>query len=192
MQGGNFGKDRTSETFGFAARDVSNDVMLVRLEVGELREPEFLQAIVYWHTRRGQKSMPSRSDISPTDIGKILSKVMLVDVLAGPPHFRYRVFGTSIVDWMHFDATGQTLDAIEPENYRQMLFATYMECVGARTPVAHRILWDTKDVAHRYKRLMMPLSADARNVDMLLITSVAETFEEAQAFWQEATGVVRY
>lgn len=192
MQGGSASGDQPVDPFGTAMRDVSNDVMLVRLEVGELREPEFLQAIVYWHTRRGQKPMPSRADISPVDIAKILSKIMLVDVLPGPPHFRYRVFGTSIADWMHFDATGQTLDAIEPKNYRQMLFATYMECVGARSPVAHRILWDTRDVAHRYKRLMMPLSTDARNVDMLLITSVPESFEDAQEFWQTATGVIRY
>lgn len=192
MQGGNAEDNKSLDPFGLESRDYSKDVMLVRLEVSELREPEFLQAIVYWHTRRGQKLMPSRADISPVDIGKILSKVMLVDVLPGPPHFRYRIFGTSIADWIHFDATGQTLDAIEPENYRRMLFATYMECVGARAPIAHRVLWDTRDVAHRYKRLMMPLSTDTRNVDMLLITSVAETLEEAESFWQTASGVIRY
>ena len=136
--------------------------------------------------------MPARADLNPAELAKILSKVMLVDVLTQAPHFRYRVFGTSIADWIRFDATGQTLDAIEPENYRKMLFATYMECVGARGPIAHRVLWDTKEVPHRYKRLMMPLAADGKNVDMLLITSVAEQFDDASAFWRTATGVTRY
>lgn len=174
------------------SRDLSSDVMVARLEVEDLRDPEFLQALVYWHMRRGARAMPARSDLDPMELAKILSKVMLVDVLPEAPHFRYRVFGTTIADWMKFDATGQTLDAIKPENYRKMLFATYMECVGARTPIAHRVLWDTKDVPHRYKRLMMPLATDGKRVDMLLITSVSEAFDEASAFWRNLGGATRY
>jgi len=170
----------------------SSEVMVARIDVSELREPEFLKAVVYWHTCRGSKSMPSRADLNPADLVKILSKVMLVDVLPQAPHFRYRVFGTNIADWIKFDATGQTLDAIQPDNYRQMLVATYMECVGARIPIAHRVLWETEDLSHRYKRLMMPLAANGRNVDMLLITSVSEDFDDANAFWQDATNVTRY
>jgi hypothetical protein len=171
---------------------VNAEVKVVRIEVEDLQEPEFLQAVVYWHTRRGAKTMPARADLSPADLVKILPKVMLVDVLPQAPHFHFRVVGTNIADWIKFDATGQTLDAVEPENYRRMLFATYMECVGARTPIAHRILWDSKEVPHRYKRLIMPLAADGRNVDMLLITSVAEAFEEANAFWRNNKTVTRY
>lgn len=174
------------------AKSDNAEVMVVRIEVEDLHEPEFLQAVIYWHTRRGAKTMPARADLSPADLVKILAKVMLVDVLPQAPHFHFRVVGTNIADWIKFDATGQTLDAVEPENYRRMLFATYMECVGARTPIAHRILWDSKEVPHRYKRLIMPLAADGRNVDMLLITSVAEPFEEATAFWRSARTVTRY
>lgn len=184
--------EKIAEDFvGFSA-DPSSEVHVVRVEVEELHEPEFLQAVVYWHTRRGAKTMPARADLSPVDLVKILPKVMLVDVLPQAPHFHFRVIGTNITDWVKFDATGQTLDAVQPENYRQMLFATYMECVGARSPIAHRILWDTQEVPHRYKRLIMPLAADGRNVDMLLITSVAEHFEEAAEFWKIAKNITRY
>jgi hypothetical protein len=178
----------------FQARSYSEkfDVMVARLEIEELREPEFLQALVYWHTRRAAKAMPARADLNPADLVRILPKIMLVDVLQREPYFKYRVFGTNIVDWIKFDATGQTIDKINPEKYRRMLFATYMECVGARQPIAHRILWDSEDIPHRYKRLMMPLAADGRNVDMLLITSVAEDFNEASEFWRNPTAAVRY
>ena len=172
--------------------EACTEVHVVRIEVEELLEPEFLQAVVYWHTRRGAKLMPARADLNPVDLVKILPKVMLVDVLPQAPHFHFRVVGTNIADWIKFDATGQTLDAVEPENYRRMLFATYMECAGARTPIAHRILWDSHDVPHRYKRLIMPLASDGRNVDMLLITSVPESFEEAGEFWRSAKNVIRY
>lgn len=169
-----------------------SDVLAARIEPEDLREPEFLQALVYWHIKRGSKAMPARADLSPADMVKVLPKVVLIDVLPQFPHFRYRVCGTSIVDWLKFDATGQTLDSVKPEKYRRMLFATYMECVGARNPIAHRILWNTEDLPHRYKRLTMPLSSDGRNVDMLLVISIAESFEEATAFWNSNSTATRY
>jgi hypothetical protein len=184
--------EKLSGEQSFPQSGISTEVQVVRIEVEELSEPEFLQAVVYWHTRRGNKMMPARADLNPVDLVKILPKVMLVDVLPHAPHFHFRVVGTNIADWIKFDATGQTLDAVEPENYRRMLFATYMECAGARAPTAHRILWDAKDVPHRYKRLIMPLASDSRNVDMLLITSVAESFEEAADFWKTAKNITRY
>lgn len=169
-----------------------SEVLVSRLEVEDLNEPEFLQALVYWHIKRAAKSMPARADLSPADLVKVLPKVVLIDVLPSYPHFRYRVCGTNIVDWIKFDATGQTLDTVRPEKYRQMLFATYMECVGARQPIAHRILWNSDEVPHRYKRLMMPLSADNKNVDMLLAISITESFETACAFWNSQPVSTRY
>jgi hypothetical protein len=169
-----------------------SEVLVSRIEVEDLREPEFLQALVYWHIKRGPKAMPARADLSPADIVKVLPKVVLIDVLPNSPHFRYRVCGTNIVDWIKFDATGQTLDTVKPEKYRQMLFATYMECVGARHPIAHRILWNSDDLPHRYKRLTMPLSSDGKNVDMLLVISITESFEEACTFWHGTHNATRY
>lgn len=169
-----------------------SEVLVSRIEAEDLREPEFLQALVYWHIKRGSKSMPARADLSPADIVKVLPKVVLIDVLPNFPHFRYRVCGTNIVDWVKFDATGQTLDTVKPEKYRQMLFATYMECVGARHPIAHRILWNSDDLPHRYKRLTMPLASDGKNVDMLLVISITESFEEACAFWNTNKTATRY
>lgn len=169
-----------------------SDVLTARIEPEDLREPEFLQALVYWHIKRGSKPMPARADLSPADMVKVLPKVVLIDVLSQFPHFRYRVCGTNIVDWLKFDATGQTLDSVKPEKYRRMLFATYMECIGARTPIAHRIFWNSEEIPHRYKRLTMPLASDGRNVDMLLVISLAEGFEEASNFWNNNTNATRY
>lgn len=169
-----------------------SEVLVSRLEVEDLRESEFLQALVYWHIKRAAKPMPARADLSPADLVKVLPKVVLIDALPNHPHFRYRVCGTNIVDWVKFDATGQTLDTVKPEKYRQMLFATYMECVGARAPIAHRILWNSDDVPHRYKRLILPLSNDGKNVNMLLAISITETLEQASEFWNSGPVATRY
>ncbi|MFO0295034.1 MAG: PAS domain-containing protein [Rhodospirillales bacterium] len=171
----------------------SDSVMVAPVGVTDLREPEFLQAQVYWHECRKEKSMPARADLDPMRMHRILSKVLLIDVLGAAPFFRFRVVGTQIADWAHFDASGRTLDQIEAPGYRQMLMATYGEVRGARRPIAHRIRWDEPNGAHRYKRLLLPLADDGENVNMILSCSVIERFEDAEAYWRSpGPGAVRY
>jgi hypothetical protein len=173
-----------------AAGDLANAVMAAPLAVSELREPEFLQVLVYWHECRKEKPMPARSDIDPMRIHRILNKVLLIDVLNGTPFFRFKVVGTQIADWAHFDASGRSIDEVEALSYRNMLFATYSEVRGARRPIAHRIRWDEPNGVHRYKRLLLPLSDDANNVNMILSCSVVEQFQDAEPFWSSPGGAV--
>lgn len=170
-----------------------DSVMVAPLGITDLREPEFLQAQIYWHECRQEKPMPARADIDPMRMYRILSKVLLIDVLGASPFFRFRVVGTQIADWAHFDASGRTLDQVEAPSYRQMLMATYSEVRGARRPIAHRIRWDEPNGAHRYKRLLLPLADDGENVNMILSCSVIERFEEAENYWSHpGPGIVRY
>jgi hypothetical protein len=137
--------------------------------------------------------MPARADIDPMHMCRILSKVLLIDVLNAAPFFRFRVVGSQIAEWAHFDAGGGGLDQVEAPGYRQMLMATYSEVRGARRPVAHRIRWDEPNGAHRYKRLLLPLADDGENVNMILSCSVVERFEEAESYWRHpGQGAVRY
>ena len=180
--------------FGEAERaDGIDSVLIAPIGVTDLREPEFLQAQIYWHECRQEKPMPARADIDPMRMYRILSKVLLIDVLNAAPFFRFRVVGTQIADWARFDASGRSLDQVEAAGYRQMLMSTYSEVRGARRPVAHRIKWDEPNGAHRYKRLLLPLADDGDNVNMILSCSVIERFDEAESYWAHpGPGVVRY
>ena len=167
--------------------------MAAPLVATELREPEFLQALVYWHECRKEKPLPSRTDIDPMRLHRILNKVLLIDVLAAAPFFRFKVVGTQIADWAHFDASGRGIDEIEAISYRNMLFATYSEVRGAKRPIAHRIRWDEPNGVHRYKRLLLPLSGDGEHVNMILSCSVIEQFQDAEQFWsQPVPGMIQY
>lgn len=185
--------ERLKTLAGAVAIDPTNSVLAAPLAATDLREPEFLQALVYWHECRKEKPLPSRTDIDPMRLHRILNKVLLIDVLAAAPFFRFKVVGTQIADWAHFDASGRGIDEIEAASYRNMLFATYSEVKGARKPIAHRIRWDEPNGVHRYKRLLLPLSADSENVNMILSCSVIEQFQDAEQFWsQPVPGVVQY
>jgi hypothetical protein len=169
------------------AADPANAVMAAPIAVTELREPEFLQVLIYWHECRKEKPMPARSDIDPMRIHRILNKVLLIDVLSAAPFFRFKVVGTQIADWAHFDASGRGIDEVEAISYRNMLFATYSEVRGARKPIAHRIRWDEPNGVHRYKRVLLPLS-EGDHVNMILSCSVVEQFQEAEQYWANPGG----
>jgi len=171
---------------------IGYEIFVSRMEIDEIFDQDILHLLVYWHTKRSSKFMPARSDINPLDLSRYLAKIMLIDVLPEYPHFRYRVFGTRIAEWVKFDATGKTVESINPKRYRKMLFATYMECVGARQPVVHRIKWNNDDFHHRYKRVILPLSSDGKHVDMLLVMSVTEDIRVAEKYWSTNDQFIRY
>jgi hypothetical protein len=54
------------------------------------------EASAYWNLKRGSRRMPSRKDIDPVEIPRLLSSTALVDVLYDPLDFRFRLLGTAI------------------------------------------------------------------------------------------------
>jgi hypothetical protein len=63
----------------------------------------------YWLRLAAGRRMPSRADIHPGEIIKLLPHVMLVDVL-GEGRYRYRLIGTANMQEHGFNATGRYLD----------------------------------------------------------------------------------
>lgn len=64
----------------------------------------------HWEKIRGARAMPSRADLDPIDIPRLLPFTILVDVLHDPLDFRYRLLGTE-------------LDRITSRNYKGLRFS---------------------------------------------------------------------
>jgi hypothetical protein len=58
--------------------------------------PLVQEAWNYWIQKRGDRRMPSRKDIDPVEIPRLLSSTALVDVLRDPLDFSFRLLGTAI------------------------------------------------------------------------------------------------
>src|SRR5215469_5086608 len=65
----------------------------------------------YWDGKRGGRMMPSRRDLDPSEIVKLLPHIYMVDVLRDPLRFRYRLIGTAICAFLGRDYTGRAVDA---------------------------------------------------------------------------------
>ena len=115
--------------------------------------------------------LPSRTDIDPIEMPKLLPYIILVDVERDPWRFRARVFGTAIVDAIGFDPTDRYLedtDGTERIQRRAEVLATtarpyFMPHEPSR--------WSAHDFKH-YSTLGLPLSSDGASVDKLIYSMV--------------------
>ena len=130
----------------------------------------------YWLARKGDRSAPPRSAIRPEDFVRMLPHIALIDVIGDGPQYRFRVFGTGLVEAYGQELTGKfdhevDLNSVGPEIIGQ-LTAVVVEC----QPNVVRIRF-TKDGDGRYlqyERLALPLADDGTDVNMILLGYVVE------------------
>jgi hypothetical protein len=59
------------------------------------------QLFAYWASRRQGAKLPSRRDLHPGDIKRLLPTLSLIDVVRDPLDFRVRLAGTGLYDASH-------------------------------------------------------------------------------------------
>lgn len=125
----------------------------------------------YWLAKRGQRRMPSRQDIDPTEIPRLLRSVMLIDVCHDPLRFRYRLIGTKVVDATGENRTGKCFDSVEFFAANPVVREQYAATVVSGEPVHSLEPFRRLDTGFEYEveRLLLPLSSDGVTVDMILV-----------------------
>jgi hypothetical protein len=135
---------------------------------------ERLHAVLnYWSAKRGERSMPSRRQIDPLELGPaVLPHLMLVDVEPGP-RFRYRLFGTAVSEAFGSDPTGQYIDDVMVGQYKEFLLGLYRDLIAMKKPIYSTSIYGAqRDKKMWTQRLMLPLSSDGSTVDMALACQV--------------------
>jgi hypothetical protein len=133
-----------------------------------IRFPRFRQLYDYWRDIRGPRAMPSRRDIDPLDLKELLGWLLLIDVEWAPLRFRFRLIGTEIVAIRGVDLTGRYLnESVFPAQDIVLKFNTRVAtepCIGFQCAL------DTMRDARAgcISRLSLPLSADGRQVNMII------------------------
>lgn len=65
-----------------------------------------------WEAKRGNRLAPSRSDFTVTELRPWIGHLMVIDVLGAGQDFRYRLYGTDLVDIFGFDLTGRLVSEV--------------------------------------------------------------------------------
>ncbi len=128
---------------------------------------------LYWNEARGEKTMPSRSEIDPVAFQpEILPNIILADVVQSPLRFRFRVMGTAITEMLGDDWTGRFIHEIP--NIDHKVQEQYVSTALNGKPSLDVTEYDKRDSSlmlhrlNRYERLLLPLSEKDGIVSMLL------------------------
>jgi hypothetical protein len=129
-------------------------------------DPILGPALAYWIQKRGNRPMPSRRDIDPTEIPrKILPNLQLIDVVDGGARFRYRLVGTATVEAYGQDFTGKHPDEMFPPELRDFIHDTFRTVCRSKAPLYVRNGYITaKDLRLLSARIYMPLSDNNADV----------------------------
>ena len=140
-----------------------------KIPVDRIEDPGLVSLLAYWDSKRRGRCCPARPDIDPLEIKKLLPQLFLVDVHGEPPVFRYRLVGTEIVQRYGRNDTGETLDAISDATMRETVRRQYLAAIEICGPICHHNRFVFADYRIlEYRRLLLPLSPDAENINMLL------------------------
>jgi hypothetical protein len=139
------------------------------MEYDFAKDPVLKPAYDYWRSKRGNRSIPRRRDIEPTEIPRLLPNIQITELVDGGKRIRYRLAGSAIVDaygselaGKYFDEvfTGERLKFVE-ENYHAM-------CERRRPILVVNRYHSARDVLLVCHRLIMPLSEDGKTVNQCL------------------------
>jgi len=136
--------------------------------------PESLrQLFAYWQGKRGDRAMPARADIDPSEIKALLPYMILVDVVHGADaalDFVYRLVGTREVEIRGADPTGRRVAEAYHGPSAENAVGCYVQVVEARAPLLDDEYF-VRD-GDRYAdeaNLFLPLSNDGEKVNMVLV-----------------------
>jgi hypothetical protein len=139
--------------------------------VDPLCEPEhplLLELMTYWRGRHRDGGLPARADIDPLHFPKLLPNIFLVDVLKGPPHFRFRLMGTRLAETYGIDITGKSVSEALPSTIIGVVEALYRQVAEKRQPIRTygKLIWLGKHHI-AFESIHLPLAGTGGNVDML-------------------------
>ena len=123
----------------------------------------------YWSSRRHGPGLPSRRDLHPGDIKRLLPTLSLIDVESEPLDFRVRLAGTALYDVYGREITGRRLGDIYNSAAADYWRVELAKVVAEGRPAVgvHSLAW--RGASHlSLLWLRLPLASNGGDVDMIL------------------------
>jgi hypothetical protein len=138
--------------------------------------PALVKAFAYWNSRRRDRAMPRRADITPQGMRSFLPHVALVEVKTRPgngPDYFVRLAGAAIEE-VFGKRTGRPLTEDVPPELAVRWRAQFDAVVNSQKPLraTGRIAFENKTWLEA-EILCAPLSEDGTQVGMVLLAFAA-------------------
>jgi hypothetical protein len=148
----------------------------VSLAPADVQNPLLRKAFDLWNALRGNRSFPSRGDVTPRNMAEFLRNTVLVRVLEGGKEFQFRIVGDAMVEVQGASFQGLTTAEIESQlpGYGAMLKSVYRQICKSGEPLAFRgwFVHPNTHLAFFHESLIMPLGEDGAAVDHILVVGI--------------------
>ncbi len=132
------------------------------------------ELFAYWASLKGGARLPSRRDVDPAGIKRLLPTISLIDVLADTPKrglidYRVRLAGTGLYGVYGREITGRRLGEVYSGPAADYWRGELGKVVAEARPAVgvHSLAW--RGAAHQSLLwLRLPLATDGERVDMIL------------------------
>jgi hypothetical protein len=126
----------------------------------------------YWNAVRGARAMPTRSDIDPLDVVKLLPFVGLIE--RRDDAYYWRLMGTGIVDHFGRDLTGEPYGAhFSPAAFVAATVAAFDAALDQEAPFFDEFLYyPLRGAPNSVSRLVCPLASDGAHLPMVIHTRI--------------------
>ncbi|MGH6948581.1 MAG: PAS domain-containing protein [Kiloniellales bacterium] len=159
---------------------VSISEELLELEqISKLGQRHIAVVHEHWKALRGERAMPGRREIDPFALKSALGLIIIAQHEPDVDDFRFTLFGTMIAQAMGRDYTGRLASELTPESYAAAVLASYRTVRGSGKPRLTRLTIGPANSVMVYHRLLLPLGADGKTADALLIVS-----DNERHFWR--------
>jgi hypothetical protein len=141
----------------------------------EIKSLRVRRTLDYWRSKAAGARIPQRSAIDPTELGDVLSCLIIVEVVGD--RFRYRLVGTEVAANAGGDFTGAFLDAQDFAN-RDFYLACYRDVRARAEPVFGLDHWAYADGRSGVAEFaMLPLGLGDATVAQILTVEAAREFD---------------
>jgi hypothetical protein len=136
----------------------------------------------YWRHSAGFRPMPSRSDLDPFSVPKLLPSIGLIDVAGGLEEARFRLAGTRLHDVYGEEITGKRIDRVFAGACAAYWHRVHARVVDHGAPLHGVVRGPAEGRDHIVLFwLRLPLSQDGGSVDRILCYDTAGPTETVQA-----------
>lgn len=135
-----------------------------------LRTKPLRELLSYWERLCAGRMAPSRADIRPADIPRILPHLLLLDVLESGMDFHIRLMGTHVVNGLGADLTGRYLSEVAGGGDENPMLTLARQAVETRVPniLGYRRLRPSGRLVILSEAIALPLSENGRDIDRIL------------------------
>jgi len=128
------------------------------------------EALTYWNDLRDGRKLPSRAQVDLFKLKSMMGWMHVVDTTASTPHgYYFRLWGSSVRLNSGKNHTKMLLGDCPWPLLRDAAIEDYGDVVATGEPAYHLICHTVDFSRHSLARLLLPLAADGRRVDQLLI-----------------------